>query len=480
MMMALIIAWLLMFDGVSLYRVQADSFVFSTNVPLNAAPDLTSTIYLPVVFKNYGLVNIAQQADGLRCSVRGETVGYSFKWYRNGILLAQETNALLSNASMRTYTGNPAEYTPRSLNTGHTVRGYEFKCEAFSSDSNKVGDASVVINGPLFVGSMKGVNMADWDNACATTEKTDHTLATLMRTHLNWVSIWPIYFQDSISSTVIYTKTTGFPNTIIDQNLIYQINKSHQLGLKVALYPQIWIAYPDGSASPAERGNIVPSDDWFAAYKNFILGRADIAEQTGVDLFTIGVELSSTESYSDKWLDIISTVRSHYNGQITYSTIACCQGGLDRIKSLNWFNALDYIGLSSNLQTRSGNYDPSVSELATFYETLANTMGEIHDTFGKLVIFTETIVPSVDGATISPLDWRTNIPDFEEQADYYDAFFQTFVTKLWVAGIFANTWNASQETWYQLDPGWSTGMTFLNKPAERVVTSWYGGIYGGQ
>ncbi|MBN1537609.1 MAG: hypothetical protein JW908_12805 [Anaerolineales bacterium] len=438
-----------------------------------------SAIYLPMVFKVYGPVIITVQVDGLKCSVFGETVGYSFKWHRNSILLMQETNSLLTNSAMRTYDGNPIEYTPRSSHTGHTTRGFEFKCEAFDDNENQVGDASVFINDSLFSNPIKGVSLVYFDDAWATQEKIDHTLVTIQRTHLNWVSSWTFHFQDSITSTIIYSKNSGFPNTMSDQNLIYQINKAHQLGLKVALYPQIWITYPDGSASPDERPYIIPSDEWFTSYKNFILGRADIAEQTGVELFTIGVELESTMEYSDKWFDIISSIRNHYHGPIVYSAIACNQPIVEGLKNISWFNALDYVGLSANLQTRSGNFDPSVSELVAVYETMAITMKEVHDIFDKPILFTETIIPSLDGGTISPGDWKTDVADFQEQADFYDAFFQTFANKSWVEGVFGNTWNASQESWYQLDPGWAFGCTFLNKPAERVLTSWYGGTYRG-
>lgn len=423
-------------------------------------------------------VSITQGIDGLTCVVPVGITGHSFKWYRNDILLKGESNSVLTSTAMRTFYGNPAEFTPASSHSGHTVRGYEFTCEVVKNGS-KVGDASVYIGGPCFDGPVKGVNLANWDTAWATRWRSDHTLETLLRTNANWVSIWSMHVQDGIDSTAIREKRSGFPNTVTDDQLIYQIEKAHQFGLKVILYPQIWIAYPDGSASPWERPSIVPSDEWFAAYKDFIVSRANIAERTGVDLFTIGVELESTVRYEDEWLDIISSVRNHYSGPVVYSSIACCQGGLEPLKDITWFATLDYIGLSSNLEARSGNYDPTVTELVEVYEEMAAEMEEIHDTLGKPVIFLETSAPSLDGATISPFDRRDDVPDFQEQADYYDAFFQTFANKPWVMGIFWNQWNVSQELWYRDDRHWPFGVTFLNKPAERVLTSWYGGLYRG-
>lgn len=398
---------------------------------------------------------------------------YSYRWYRNSVTIKGISSANLSNDTMRAFTGNPEEYTPKSSHTDHAIRGYEFKVEVFNSAGGSVGEDSVIIGGPKFEAEMKGINVATWDSEWASPKKVDHTLKTLLRTNANWLSIWSIHFQDGPDATQIYVKTTGHPNTLTDEQFIYLIDKVHELGFKVISYPQIWIAFPDGSGSPWGRSEIVPSDEWFAAYKKFIVHQAEIASRTAVEIFTIGVQLTSTEKREDKWREVISAVREHYTGPIIYSPIACGLPELQRMQEIDWLASLDYVGLSMNLESRSGNYDPGIGELTAHYETIARKIEEVYSIIEKDVIILETGANSLDGGTISPRDWREDIPDFQEQADYYEAFFKVFSNKPWVKGIFWNQWNTSQETWYQDDPQWPFGNTFLGKSAERVLTSWY-------
>lgn len=318
------------------------------------------------------------------------------------------------------------------------------------------------------------MSVTTWDNRFASPEKVDHTLATLLRTNADWISIWSVHFQDGSKATRIYPKRTGFPNTLTDEQFVYFVARAHELGFKVISYPQIWIAGPDGSASPMDRGRIIPSDEWFDAYKSFIGRQAEMASRTGVEMFCIGVELTSTEKREDRWREVIALVRERYAGPLVYSPIVCSLPELGRVKEIPWLTSLDYVGLSMNLETRSGNFDPGVGELVESFERLAHRIDEIYTGTGKEVVILETGAFSLNGCTISPRDWDETVADFQEQADYYEAFFRVFGNKPWVRGMFWNQWNTSQESWYEADVNWPRGVTFLNKPAERVLTSWYG------
>ena len=70
-------------------------------------------------------------------------------------------------------------------------------------------------------------------------------------------------------------------------------------GLKVLLRPTLelyfWAEW---------RGIIEPSDwdQWFASYEEFITHYAQIAQQTSVELFSIGNELMNSNGYTDKWI----------------------------------------------------------------------------------------------------------------------------------------------------------------------------------
>jgi len=224
------------------------------------------------------------------------------------------------------------------------------------------------------------------------------------------------------------------------------------------------------------RLDISPTDEWFESYKNFIVKQADLANQLQIDLFVIGVELPSTINRTDKWLEIISAVRQHYHGPISYAALACNEWAIRKLWTVKWFSHLDYLGLSANLETRSGSRDPTLTELVLHYTALAKLIKQLQQAVDKPVMIFEASIFSVDGAT----SYRSStIPDFQEQADFFEAFLRTFSQYDWVAGIFTGEW----QVWF--DPenlrrnsgafySWLTHPTFAYKPAERVVAAWYG------
>lgn len=429
------------------------------------------------------IVNLTDQSgsenvvgtDNLMVTVKNSEREFSYQWYRNDILLEETTSPTISNDKMKSFEENNNPFTPESDHTNHTIRGYEFEAEVYDNKGEKIGEDSIIIDGPIFRGKMKGVNFANFDYEKSTKEKATHSLKTLKRTNANWVSIWSLHFQNGVDGTEIFSKSEGFPNTVRENQIIHQIEKAHQLGLKVVLYPQIWMVDEEGSVSIMERPYIEGSDEWFEEYENFILHQASLAEKTGVEPFTIGIELWSTLDQEDKWLEIISKVRERYSGPIAYSPIACYDTTIRRLMKIDWFASLDYLAFSSNLETRSSEYDPSVEDLVRDYQSIEEKMEDFHNKIDKPVIFLETGMPSIDGATIGPGREGKKVPDFQEQADYHEAFFKTFADEPWVKGVFWNQWNCSQEEWYDLDPMWPKGTVFMYKPAERVLTSWYGG-----
>ena len=85
-----------------------------------------------------------------------------------------------------------------------------------------------------------------------------------------------------------------FSYTISDDDLIDLTRYAKSQGLIVNYKPQV-----DGidfcSNPSSSRGSISPNDwsEWVDSYKSFILHYASIAEQEGVDLFFVGVELDT-------------------------------------------------------------------------------------------------------------------------------------------------------------------------------------------
>ncbi len=449
-----------------------------TTIPNGATPtpEATSTPSISVVITSLEGNSEVLDSDSLIANVsglEGNKSKLTYKWFRNGIILKEAQNAVLSNLQMKSFYGNPAEYTPASSHADHAITGYKFSVFVFDEVGKKIGNDTVTIQGPTVDLEMKGINIVTWENWQTIDGKAKASIIDMQkRLNPNWVSIWTLHYQDGINSSIIYAKPTGDPSTINDIYTIEQIKIAHGLGLKVILYPQVWL-YINGKGTPANREHIVPTTKWFKSYKEMIIQQANIAEANNVEMFVVGVELLDTEKETSQWLDLISEVRQHYHGLIAYDAIAAGDWALNDVMKVSWLSELDYIGLSCIFEFPTAGYDPTLSETVKYYEQLSDKMKKVSEHFGKPIICLEAGPASVDGAIGGLQLWREDIADFQEEADYYEALFRVFGNKPWLKGVFWNQWLVSQETWYKEDSWWAYSTGFLNKPAELVLSSWY-------
>ncbi len=198
---------------------------------------------------------------------------------------------------------------------------------------------------------------------------------------------------------------------------------------------------------------------------------ADIAQANGVELLCVGVELSKTQDKENDWRQLIQSVRQHYLGRLIYSAMYYA----DSFNTINWWDVLDYIGVTCLFEVPTGGTDMTLTDLVGWYSQYREVLKKASLKFSKPVIVTETSAASLDGVTKrgSPAINYSTTPDWQEQADYFEAVFQTFASQTWVVGLSAEDWVPTQENWYKDDPKWPTGTSYLNKPAERVIKSWF-------
>jgi Ca2+-binding RTX toxin-like protein len=90
--------------------------------------------------------------------------------------------------------------------------------------------------------------------------------------------------------------------------------------------------------------------------------------------------------------------------------------------------------------------------------------------YDKPVLFTETGYRSLDGTNISPGGGTGSTPDVQEQADAFNAFFQVWSSE-------GGSWFKGAEIWdWDLTNTYSpTGYSPMGKPAQDVITDWFGG-----
>jgi len=158
-------------------------------------------------------------------------------------------------------------------------------------------------------------------------------------------------------------------------------------------------------------------------------------------------------------------VRARYSGLITY---AANHGGEET--SITWWDAVDYIGVDAYYSLTDEN-DPTLAELRAAWEPHVATLANLASTWEKPILFTEIGYRSQDGTNRHPWAWETEgAIDLQEQADAYQAAFESVYDQPWFAGMFWWSWDTDPFVGGPRDDGY----TPHDKPAEDVLRAWYG------
>lgn len=326
----------------------------------------------------------------------------------------------------------------------------------------------------------KGMALGAWRAGHYDTVGAELSLENLLPTGTNWIQLVVDGIQSSLSSTTI-DRTSARTNT--DADLAHIIQMAHSRGLRVMLKPLV--SFPDDSSlDHVQIGTTFTSEEqwrrWFQAYEEFIGHYAELSERNGVEILVVGHELVGTTHRKDDWLRIIRSVRQRYHGQLTYGSLLYGLYGQANppsdVTKIEWWDALDYIGIQvwPGLTT---NNDPTVEELKrAWVETgFVAQFEEVSRRLNKPVIFTEIGYRSMDGNAKTPGVWKTKgTVDLQEQADLYQAVFEVFWGKPWLAGIYWWQWHVVPDFPAGTAGGPNDdGTSPYEKPAEEVLRSYY-------
>lgn len=314
---------------------------------------------------------------------------------------------------------------------------------------------------------------SDW-NGEFRTGAAQSAMQGLVATNANAISIAPRFFTGGMTSSEVIADPG---KTESDANIAATIADAHALGLSVLLKPMV--TGLDGTGAHELRPGDV--DAFFASYKAETLDLARIAEQTGVETLSIGNELSklSGDQYRAYWADLVQSVRDVYHGQLTYAA------GTDEAIHVGFWDLVDEIGVNAYppLTTKT---DPTVAEMVAAWNSVSANdywaaamdhkspvefMHSLAVEHGKPLLFTETGYRSVDGANIAPGGWTgSSTQDVQEQRDAFEAFFQVW-------GSHGGSWFKGAHIWeWDPDNAYSpTGYSPMDKPAEQLITDWFGG-----
>jgi len=268
-------------------------------------------------------------------------------------------------------------------------------------------------------------------------------------------------YQENCSSTSIFIDARKTPT---DARLKKLIAHARRRGLRVALMPVVLLENP---RQGEWRGKIAPENwfDWWQDYSSFILHYADIAEATGTEIFIIGSELVSTESYTDRWSKLILRVRKAYRGLLSYSA------NWDHYEGIKWWGDLDIIGMNSYYDLTGGK-TPTLEVLLAGWKPIKTKLLAWQSKIGRPILFTEVGWPNQVTCAQYPWDYYRSEkkPDPAAQANCFEAFFRTWTNEKAVAGFLVWEWrnNPSQA----IGPK-DTSYVPCGKPALEVIKKYY-------
>lgn len=281
----------------------------------------------------------------------------------------------------------------------------------------------------------------------------------------DWTALAFVVMQDSFSSTVI---RPDYRYTVTDRDISAAVAKFHSLGLKVCMKPMVncadgsWRAYirfPETDFNNKDYWN-----EWFSSYKAFLCHYAEIAEDTGCEMFCVGCEMLGTEDREEAWRDVISCVRKVYHGPLVYNT------NHGKEENVRWWDAVDYIGTSAYFPVANGPHETIDNMKAAWdsHKEVLRRLSQKHD--GKQIIFMEIGCRSAAGCAAMPYDFthREYPYDEDEQANFYESCFRSMWNESWFAGFF--WWD-----WYTKLPAsiHEDGFSVVDKKAEIIVKEWY-------
>jgi hypothetical protein len=298
----------------------------------------------------------------------------------------------------------------------------------------------------------RGFALPTWQEGGYDAPNLEQSLREMRGVGATWVELTVAWSQQSTSSNEVLR----VPETVSDSGLQRAIALAHQQGLSVFLKPHIDL--PGNS-----RNNIRPDDQpaWFSSYTAFITHYASLAQQSGVEQFAVGTELSSISGDRDAWLGVIDAVRAQYHGPVVYAA------GRDW-RSVPFWDAVDVIGIDAYPRL-SDTPTSDVSVLRRAWEAYVEEGAALSARYGRKILFTEAGFTSQQGTTTDPSNWRiSRTPSEAEQAAGYEALLATFSDKPWWAGVF--WWEWAVPPFSEAEP---LDYSPRGKAAESVIRRWW-------
>lgn len=280
------------------------------------------------------------------------------------------------------------------------------------------------------------------------------TLDEVQRLGASWISLTPFGRVADLSPTGV-AMTFEAPFRENRRALSRAVAQAHAAGVKVLLVPHLWVE------TGAWRGEIDPGspaawERWARGYTAFVREWAAFAEESGVDLLAVGVELRSwvTNGFAPSFSEVIREVRSVYAGPLTYAA------NWDDAEDTVIWGELDLIGVNAFFPLTESE-DATPAELAKGGRAVAERVRALAERWHKPVVFTEFGYTTRKDPALRPWEWpdhmKNVVVDQAAQADAYSALLAGVIGEPWFAGAFvwrlyADPDDMSQESEWGFSP----------------------------
>ncbi len=278
-------------------------------------------------------------------------------------------------------------------------------------------------------------------------------LARIRETGATAVSLQAIYRMDRYDSLEIRRHPTSSPTEL---SLRRTFRQAKAQGLRMMFFPTINLR-DEADNAKWWRGNIKPKDweAWWRNYTAFNVDLARLAQEEGVEWYSVGTEMASTHPFPDHWRRLCGEVRQVFKGKITYSV------NFDSHDSFTFGDALDVIGI--NTYDPIAKYDdyPSETQIRDAWWWVVYKARTLEARFRKPVMITEVGYPSVAHAHVGPWDFRTEKP------------LDLGLQKLLVKGAFdvLRNWSDGEAVFYYLY-GENLNEKPVGGPRDRTYAIW--------
>jgi hypothetical protein len=281
---------------------------------------------------------------------------------------------------------------------------------------------------------------------------------------LNTVSLYVWWVADSLHADAVHS----YLGTEPDAALASEITAARALGLRVVLTPVFTCAGCQGGW----RGVIHPAnlDAFFTSYRGFIDHYAALAQAYGASVLFVGSEMSSVENDGPHWHQVVADARGYFHGQIAY------EENWDELGHAAFLDAVDLVGVSAYFPLDDAPA-PTLGRLLSDWQTSsaaaargrhwAAEVAALAAATRKPIVFAEAGYMSGQFAARTPYLDFYGLPDWQLQADLYQALVETFSGQRWWSGVIWWDWEAG-------DGPALNGRTFRSKTAEAFLQLWYG------